>query len=532
MNSTMTISKRFILTAGVLMLLSLTLAVVAMVGFNGANKGVHSMSASTIPGLVYGTAMSHDVSEMQSMQLRHIISRSPDEMQQIEQERAAMRDQLNHDKKSYEDYIADEEDRQNFGRLKPLMEATDRAWGKMLPLSRSGDQAGAIQVYANEVRPSTVALTDQLDSMVEWNKKAINETVNSTTGAVHGAWWLTMITGIVCLVTGIAIAWIMIRTLNRQMTQAVSELTEGAEQISSAASQVSSSSQSLAQGSSEQAASIEETSASSEEINSMARKNTDNSRSMASLMGRSQEMFTRTNRQLEEMVVSMDEINESSGKISKIIKVIDEIAFQTNILALNAAVEAARAGEAGMGFAVVADEVRNLAQRSAQAAKDTALLIEESISKSNAGKEKVDQVATAIRDITSDSAKIKTLVDEVSLGSEEQSRGLDQIARSITQMEQVTQTAAANAEESAAAAEELNAQSEALRDVVGRLNAMVGGHTESFQTRKPGTARSYAAASASTQRPAVRTAATTAFNNPKLAEDKKSFPLETAFHEF
>ena len=150
----------------------------------------------------------------------------------------------------------------------------------------------------------------------------------------------------------------------------------------------------------------------------------------------------------------------------------------------------------------------------------------------SAGKEKVDQVATAIRDITTDSAKIKTLVDEVSLGSEEQSRGLDQIARSITQMEQVTQTAAANAEESAAAAEELNAQSEALRDVVGRLNAMVGGHTESFQTRKPGTVRSYAGISASAQRPAIRTASTAAFNNPKLAEDKKSFPLETAFHEF
>ena len=191
-------------------------------------------------------------------------------------------------------------------------------------------------------------------------------------------------------------------------------------------------------------------------------------------MTQSQQKFVQTNQSLDQSVVAMGEINAQSGKISKIIKVIDEIAFQTNILALNAAVEAARAGEAGMGFAVVADEVRNLAQRCAQAAKDTAALIEESIAKSNDGKVKVDQVATAIRAITEESAKVKKLVDEVNLGSQEQARGMEQIAKAITQMEQVTQKTAANAEESASAAEELNAQSETLKNLVERLTAMVG----------------------------------------------------------
>ena len=231
----------------------------------------------------------------------------------------------------------------------------------------------------------------------------------------------------------------MIHSVAKTLTRSVSELKEGAEQVASAASQVSSSSQSLAQGSSEQAASLEETSASSEEINSMARKNTENARSAADLVTQSQQKFVETNQSLQEMVAAMSEINTHSGKISKIIKVIDEIAFQTNILALNAAVEAARAGEAGMGFAVVADEVRNLAQRCAQAAKDTAALIEESIAKSNDGKRKVDQVAAAIREITDESIKIKTLVDEVNLGSQEQARGIEQIGKAITQMEQVTQ---------------------------------------------------------------------------------------------
>jgi methyl-accepting chemotaxis protein/methyl-accepting chemotaxis protein-1 (serine sensor receptor) len=270
----------------------------------------------------------------------------------------------------------------------------------------------------------------------------------------------------------------VVRQINALLRNSVGELADSSVQIASAAQQVSSSSQSLAQGSSEQAATIEETSSVSTEINSMAQRNTENSHSTADLVTRSQDGFARTNQSLTEMVDAMDGINASSQKISKIIKVIDEIAFQTNILALNAAVEAARAGEAGMGFAVVADEVRNLAQRCAQAAKDTADLIEESIQRANGGKIKVDEVAVAIRAITEESSKVKVLVDEINLGSVEQSRGIDQITRSITQMEQVTQSNAANAEESAAAAEELNAQAEAMKEIVKTLHAMVDGDAE------------------------------------------------------
>jgi methyl-accepting chemotaxis protein len=268
----------------------------------------------------------------------------------------------------------------------------------------------------------------------------------------------------------------MIRALNRELNVAVTELSQGAVQIASAASQVASSSQSLAQGSSEQAASLEETSATTNEINSMASRNTDNAGTMTQMVSESQMGFVAANRQLDEMVAAMDEINDSSAKISKIIKVIDEIAFQTNILALNAAVEAARAGEAGMGFAVVADEVRNLAQRCAQAAKDTADLIEDSIGRSGSGKVKVAQVASAIQHMTEDFAKVKSLVDEVGTGSREQTDGLEQIHRALAQMEQVSQSTAATAEQSAAAAQELNAQSEALKAIVLRLTSMVGGN--------------------------------------------------------
>jgi methyl-accepting chemotaxis protein/methyl-accepting chemotaxis protein-1 (serine sensor receptor) len=267
----------------------------------------------------------------------------------------------------------------------------------------------------------------------------------------------------------------------------------------------------------------------------------------ADSMTEASQRVVEANRNLEQMVISMYEINASSDKISKIIKVIDEIAFQTNILALNAAVEAARAGEAGMGFAVVADEVRNLAQRCAQAAKDTAGLIEESIAKSNDGKGKLALVATAVKSITVSAEKVKTLVEEVKLGSEEQSRGIEQVAKAVTQMEKVSQSTAAGAEESASASEELSAQSDTLRNIVNRLNVMVGGgqaasHQPSYGHPRPVSTgrqtRGEANAARATRSTAGLKSRASASDSPQSqaqsgsAPTQVEFPLDDEFKEF
>lgn len=288
--------------------------------------------------------------------------------------------------------------------------------------------------------------------------------------------WAIAVGSVLSIGVGLVLLFV-VRSIYSVLQRTVRDLRENASQLAGAASQVSSSSQSVSQAASEQAASLEETSASSEEIHSMTRRNAEHAEQATRRTGEASGRILDANRALGQMVVSMNEISNSSNKISKIIKVIDDIAFQTNILALNAAVEAARAGEAGMGFAVVAEEVRNLAQRCAQAAKDTTELIEESIGRATEGKQKLDEVAAAIASVTESANNVKSLVEEVHGGSEQQARGIEQIARAVSRMEQVTQQLAATAQQGAAAGNELNTQAHTVDRIVSGLERLVGAQT-------------------------------------------------------
>jgi methyl-accepting chemotaxis protein len=286
---------------------------------------------------------------------------------------------------------------------------------------------------------------------------------------------IATIVGIGGLVIALLIGFLLTNAIAKPINATVKDMTSGAEQVSGAAGQVSSSSQSLAEGASEQAASLEETSASMEEMTSMTKQNADNASQADSLMREVLLVITTADKSMDEMSLSMEDISAASEETSKIVKTIDEIAFQTNLPALNAAVEAARAGEAGAGFAVVADEVRNLAMRAAEAAKNTAELIEGIVTKVNSGKDIVTKTNSAFKEVSESSSKVGGLVGEISAASKEQSTGFGQISQAITQMDSVTQQNSATAEESAAASEELNAQAEVMLGVVGGLRALVEG---------------------------------------------------------
>lgn len=254
-------------------------------------------------------------------------------------------------------------------------------------------------------------------------------------------------------------------------------INEATEQVAAGSRQVSDSSVSLSQGATEQASSIEELTASIEEIAAQTRSNAEHAEQANQLAANTKENANQGNDRMNQMLGSMEDISESSNNISKIIKVIDEIAFQTNILALNAAVEAAKAGQNGKGFAVVAVEVRNLAARSASAAKETTALIEGSIKKVEGGTKIANETATALVQIVDSIEKVYTLINNISLASNEQAIGVDQINQGVNQIANVVQATSATSQETAAASEELASQSEMLKEQVSRFKLKRGGFT-------------------------------------------------------
>jgi len=294
------------------------------------------------------------------------------------------------------------------------------------------DMKGAYELIQN-VAPHLIAVDDDGTKLIAIYKDQMQKSNEDTQSILNTGRWVMGVLLILGVVVGIALVFV-IQKLDKQLRNSAHDLSEGAQQISSAAGEVAGSSQSLARDTSEQAAMIEETSASAEEINSMAKRNTESARSANLLVIEAGANQEQTSIAVDDCVIAMNQIGESSSKIAKTLQVIDKIAFQTNILALNAAVEAARAGEAGMGFAVVAEEVRNLAQRCAAASEEISVLIEQSVGNSDTGRAKMAILVDSGAKVTTVFSNLKVLVEEISLSGEQQSRGIEQIGRAIQKM--------------------------------------------------------------------------------------------------
>ncbi|MGR3177347.1 MAG: methyl-accepting chemotaxis protein [Candidatus Anammoxibacter sp.] len=273
----------------------------------------------------------------------------------------------------------------------------------------------------------------------------------------------------------IAIALLITRSIVNPVNRVISNLTMGAEQLESASDQVSDASQQLAEGTTEQAASLEETSSMLEEMLTMTKMNADNAEQANSKSNEVRMAADKSKDSMVRMTEVIARIKASSDETAKILKTIDEIAFQTNLLALNAAVEAARAGEAGKGFAVVAEEVRNLAQRSAEAAKNTSKLIEESQLNADNGVVVSGEVSKVLNEIVNGVTEVSETISQLAESSREQTKGIEQVNSATSDLDQATQANAATAEESSAASEELSAQAKELNTVVQTLQTIVEG---------------------------------------------------------
>jgi len=475
-----TIGKRIIFGGGTLLAMLLLIVGIAIASLKHLRNTVDARIAQdTMPGAIYSGLINNYMEDGFAELLLAGQADTPAERDKCLKVVAEDVAQTMTNDSGYEASITATEDRHNFDQFKSLEVVYTEARLKYTDLIKAGQSAEARSLLLAKLKPAYQAYTDQGTVLVEWNAREGKVVCAQVIADAEHTIWVVSVIGVLSVLVSVVVGVILIRGIKRALIHLSSALSDGSSQVVYAAGQVSSASQTLASGANEQASSLEETSSSLEEMSSMTKRNSENALKANELAKQARAAADKGVSDMQTMATAMEAIKVSSDDIAKIIKTIDEIAFQTNILALNAAVEAARAGEAGMGFAVVADEVRNLAQRCAQAAKETATKIEGAIAKSGQGVEITGKVAQALHEIVTKVRQVDELVTEVAGASREQTNGILQINTAVGQMDKVTQSNASTAEESAAAAEELNAQAETMKRSVAELLQLVGAVNES-----------------------------------------------------
>jgi methyl-accepting chemotaxis protein len=480
-----TISRRIIVGFTAMLSLVIALGLFAIWRGQTLKSAIAVLGDNSLPSVLTLRGVGGATRDNIFTTVRYPDAETAEERKALEDEIATNRAEIDEAFKKYEGLISDAEDRRLFDETRRARAAFATVRTRYLELVRQDKAGEAKQLLAEQVIPAFQESVKAIDASMKYNEQVAAKVTQSSQEAAHTTILWISIALVLALAAASVLIWWIIHSTNRVLRDLAGNLDQGATQTASAARQVSAASQTLSSGASEQAASVEETSASLEEISSMIRSTADNAEKAKALAGEAHAVAQAGSRTMVEMTQAMAAIDTSSAEVAKIVKNIDEIAFQTNILALNAAVEAARAGEAGAGFAVVADEVRSLAQRSAAAAKETADKIEAAIASSRRGSQSCAKVGESLAQIADRVSSTDSLVGEIATAAREQAQGIEQINTAITQMDQVTQSNSASAEESASAAEELDAQAASLKDMVGRLRQLVGGVANPAPTPNP-----------------------------------------------